>query len=119
MASENIVTIGGKDYEISPLRLKHLKQITTLLSKDAPTDVYASLERFYPFITFSIQQKDPSFTVEMIDEGTLAEINNVVNAVIDYSGIKVVAKGEQKPTASSTGLPSTDASVPQSAGITA
>jgi hypothetical protein len=93
----NKITIAGKEYVISPLRMKHLRQITEMLKQDAPTAVYESLSRFFPYIAASIQEKQPEFKQESIDDGTLDEINTAWIAVIDYSGIKIVPKVETKP----------------------
>jgi hypothetical protein len=98
--AEDKVTIAGKEYSIAPLKLKHLKLITEMLKTEAPTAVYESLSRFFPFIAASIQEKNPEFKAEMIDEGTLDEINSAWTRIIDYSGIKIVPKvGEPKPIA--------------------
>jgi hypothetical protein len=98
--SEDKVTIAGKEYFIAPLKLKYLKLITEMLKEPAPTAIYESLSRFFPFIAASIQEKQPDFKVETIDEGTLDEINTAWAKIIDHSGIKIVPKlGETKPAA--------------------
>jgi hypothetical protein len=92
------VTLGGKEFPISPLRVKHLKQITSMLAGDVPTGVYESIERFFPFMVASIQVEDPTFNSEKLEDATLDEINKAWTAIIDCSGIKIVTKtGETKP----------------------
>jgi hypothetical protein len=116
---ESKVTIAGKEYEISPLKMKHIRAITEMVKANAPSGVYDSLSRFFPYITASIKEKNPDFTQEMIEDGTLDEINTVVTTVIDYSGIKITAKsGEAKPVQDSIGDTSTENLPPQPAGTT-
>lgn len=92
------ITIGGNLYEVSPLRCKHLKQLSTITGQgDVIRGTYADLERFAPYITFSLQQKQPEFTQDMLEDATLQEFLDAWNAVISCSGIKFVTSGEKEP----------------------
>lgn len=93
------VKINNVEYEISPLRMKHLKRITTLLSSTAPSGIYADLERWFPFILDSIKEKNASFNEEILQEATMDEINLAWAAIVNISGIVIRTKvGETKPT---------------------
>jgi hypothetical protein len=86
------VKINGSAYNLSPLRLKYLRQITEMLREDTPTDLYENLSRFFPFITISIKEYHPNFTQEILTEGTLGEISDAWSALIECSGIKLSTK---------------------------
>ena len=94
------VTINGVSYELSPLRCKHLREISEILSKGtlAPAKgVYSEVEKWMPYIAASIKTKKPDFDATLLDELTLQEFTDTWNSVIGISGIKVVSKGEAIP----------------------
>lgn len=122
MSDDRMVTINGKQYELSPLKMKALKEISRILTgtsmETLKKGVYDSLERWSPFIVDSIKVKSPDFKVEELEEATLQEFMDAWQKLGEISGIKLVNKGETKPTAGSTGSSSTDVSAPPSAGTT-
>jgi hypothetical protein len=92
------VVIAGQEYTISPLRLKHLREISELVAKPAPTAAYQNLARFFPYIVASIKEKAPEFSESLLDEATLDEVSNAWTMILEFSGIKIVSKqGETKP----------------------
>ena|ERR1700677_3678022 len=113
------VVIGTTAYELSPLRMKYIKQVSALVKEQAPTEVYASVSRFFPIITASIQTKNPTFTEDKLEDATLEQVLTAWAAVVDVSGITITTKvGEPKPTKDSTGASSTEGLQPASAGTT-
>lgn len=118
--SEAKVTINKKEYILSPLKMKYLKQISTILSAGVATTggVYSSFERWMPFIVASISENAPEFTNEMMDEMTVQEYTDTWTKLLQISGIQVTNKGEAKP-ADLISKPSTDVSATQSAGAIA
>lgn len=88
----NSVTINGQSYELSPLRCKHLKQISALLTQDTQIvpgkGVYAEIEKWMPFIAQSIKIKNPTFDEALLDELTLQEFQDTWNAVVQMSSIR-------------------------------
>jgi hypothetical protein len=88
------LTINGTDYELSPLRCKHLKEISAILKNGitAPTkDVYSEIEKWMPYIADSIKVKTPTFDASLLDEMTLQEFTDTWNAIVALSGIKVIS----------------------------
>jgi hypothetical protein len=119
--SPNTVTINGKEYEISPLLMKHLRGISDMVGKDFSGDVFVALNRWREYITFSIQVKTPDFNPEELDNMTMNDYIALWVKVQNISGIKLSAKqGETQPSTATaqTGRASTDVSAPVSAGVT-
>jgi len=117
----NKVTISGKEYRVSPLRCKHLKEISKIISStqfSPQAGTYQDLERWMPFILASLKVNHPDFTTEDLEEMTLQEFTSIWSKVVEISGITVVSKGETPPAEESIGSPSTGGSVPPSAGPT-
>lgn len=97
------VTIDGKEYTISPLRLKYLREISEMVSKPVTASAYASIERFFKYITLSIQEKHPEFKSETIDECTADQAIAIWTDVLNLSGIRIISKpGEIKPVAANS-----------------
>lgn len=103
------VKINGKDYNLAPLRMKHLKQITSYLTSPKP-NLMDRLEVWYPFIEFSVKEGGtPNFSTDELDELTMEQLLEVWTAVQQVTGITVGPKaGETKPV-EQTGAPSTAA----------
>jgi len=112
---EQKVTIEGKEYILSPLRCKHLRQISAILREQPTGGLFSAIERWMPFVSDSIKIKTPDFDPALIEEMTLQEFNDVWKKIIEISGIALSPKGEQKPM-ESTGEQSTDVSQLPSAG---
>jgi len=93
------ITINGIEYELSPLKLKHLKEITVKVAKGLPSGVSATLDTWLPYLLYSIKVKNPNFQDSELDEATLKEITDAADVLLAVSGIviKNVLKGEQKP----------------------
>lgn len=91
------VTIDRRVYVLSPLRCKHMRQISDILSEQAhlSNSMFDELERWTPFILASIRIEHPAILPELLDEMTLDEFNNTWNAIISISGIKVVKSAEK------------------------
>lgn len=105
--SEAKVTINGTEYQLSPLRCKHLREISKMLSDglaNVPTKgVYAEIEKWTPYIGDSIRVKSTSFDDVLLGELTLQEFTDTWNALVGISGIKVVSKGEGNPASTGDG----------------
>ena len=102
LPNDNEVVIDGKAYRIAPLKCKHLKEISKMLSSTSTsvtTNVYDTIERWSPYIFYSISKVNPEFTAEMLGEASLEELLNAWTIVIASSGIKVVPTGEKAPAA--------------------
>jgi len=94
------VTINEKEYEISPLRCKHLRTISKILrDRTQTTTDFSSVERWMPFVLESLQIKHKEFTQEMLDEMTLQEFNDTWERIVAVSGVQLASKGEVKPVA--------------------
>ena len=120
MSEASSITINGQSYEVSPLRCKHLRTITEMLTRPQPSALWASLERWLPYIKDSIVVKNPQFKESELDEMTIEELNSARLTILQVSGIILVDKqpGEVKPT-DSTGMTSTQESPSPSVGTTA
>jgi hypothetical protein len=111
------ININGKEYTLSPLRLKHLRRINDTLKEPPSGSIAVLLDRYSPYITASIQGNDPDFKKELLEELTFEEFLNTWQLTLRASGIIVQKKeGEIQPEATSSGAQSTDASVSPSAG---
>lgn len=110
------VTINGTEYELSPLRCKHLREISETLAAGtpAPKGVYAEIMQWSKYIGESIKTKSPNFDFELLGELTLQEFTDTWNLVVAISGIKVVSKGEVAPAPIGDGSTVESASVPGS-----
>lgn len=123
MSAANIVCINGVNYPLSPLRCKHLKQISKILKEPRTVtadNVWDALSQWVPFIGESIRMAGhPEFKDEMLDEMTLTEFGEAWTKVTQISGVALVPAGETRPTAiRSTGVSSTPESAAQSDGPT-
>lgn len=117
----NKIIIAGKDYEISKLRLKHLRKLSEVLlevkrQKEAGEQgqLYDRVNSWGEFIIASIQIKHPEFGQEQIDEMTMDEVLAGWNQVLAFSSVQLV--GETKTAPEQTGDSSTQASASPSAG---
>lgn len=105
---EDKVTINGTEYAISPLRCKHLREISKLVKDESikkSTD-FTAVEKWMPFIFDAIRSKNPEFTQAILDEATLQEFNDAWKKIVEISGVQMVKVGETKPASigdSSTG----------------
>jgi len=114
------ITIAGKEYQASPLRLKQLRQISQILSNpQAPKTGWQDVERWLPFVLDCLKVYNPDITNEVLDEMTIQEFTDGWKAIAEGSSVQL-NKGETKPTDQTlTGNLSTlDSQVP-SAGATA
>lgn len=91
------ITIGEKEFELSPLRLKHIKAITSMVGQPAPTSIIASLARWTPYLLDSIKVKNPDFKEEDLDEATLPELTAASDALLVVSGLVIKKQGEATP----------------------
>lgn len=92
-----IIKVAGKEYEASPLRMKHLKRLTEMMNEPRPKDIYSVLSRWFPFIFASISDLNSEFKSEQVDEMTSQEVNDAVVVIAELSGIKMVSSGETMP----------------------
>lgn len=117
---DNVVVIDGTSYTLAPLQMRHLREISTLLQnvESAKGGIIGALDRWMPYIRYSLKKNNPDFKDEMLDELTLEQFTEVWYKVTKVSGVTFTEKGEQKPKAVSTSTPSTGASAPLSAGPT-
>ena len=108
MSEARSITINEKSYEVSPLRCKHLRQITEELSRPQPTALWPTLQRWLPYIKDSVLVKYPEFKEPELEEMTIMEVNQAWATILEVSGIQMVDKksGEAPPTVS-TGTTST------------
>ena len=114
----NKVKINDVEYEISPLKMKHLRRISEMVSegKDMRNATFTDLDRWVTFMADSIKEKNPSFTEDMLGDLTMTGFAELWKSIIEISGIRFVPKGEANPTETSTMEPSTAASPSQSVG---
>jgi hypothetical protein len=116
-----IVTINEQEFEVSPLRCKHLRTISKILrdkSAQTATD-FSSVERWMPFVLDSLQIKHKDFTQDKLDEMTLQEFNDTWEKIVAISGVQLAGKGETKPVVKVlSGSESTDESLPAVVGTT-
>lgn len=113
-----VVKIGTKEYELSPLRLKQLKKIASVLESGTlspTTGGYGEIDKWLPFILDSVKVSSPNVTIEELEEMSLQEFLDTWNTLIAMSGIKMVSQGEKTPMVS-TGASSTPDSASPSAG---
>lgn len=116
--SENSITINGKEYQFGKLRLKHIKEISDLLSnKEKKSTFYDQITQWIPIIAEVISYKHPGFDAKLLEELELQQLSEGWDKIINFSGIKIETKGEQKPVAS-TGSSSMEESAQLPAGPT-
>lgn len=104
---------NGKTYELAPLEMRHLREISKILQnvEAARGGIIAALDRWLPFIKFSVQKNNPDFTDELLDSLTLEQFTELWFKITKVSGVTFTDKGEQKPkVSSSTSVASMDAS---------
>lgn len=113
------ILVNDKEYTIGPLRLKHLKQMSEILSEAASSTtplkggIYANVERWSPLLLSSLQTHNSELTMDFIQDMTLTEFNEAWTKVISISNIQLVSKGETTPAPeTSTGDSSTAESAP-------
>jgi hypothetical protein len=113
----NKVRVNGKEYVISPLKCKHLRKISEILSQttEAPQGAYGEIAKWLPFILASVQVEQPNVTIEELEEMTLQDFTDIWLAITEISGYKMVKRGEMTPR-ESDGTSSTGGHVPPSAG---
>lgn len=115
------VTINSKEYEISPLRCKHLRQVSAILKEQKENPIstlgFSSIDTWMPFIYDSLRIKNLDFKREELDEMTLTEFSTTWDKIVKLSGVTIISGGEVKPV-SSTGDGSTAESPAPSAGVT-
>ena len=100
------IVIGGVEYQAAPLRLKHVKAISQILSQRSSNPVKATgyaydIEPWVPFIVDALKPNQPNITPDIVEDMTLQEFNDAWNIIVNNSGIKVT--GEKTPKAESTG----------------
>lgn len=91
------ITVGGIQYQASPLRLKHLRQINDMLEKgiSPPKSVFEDLNPWMPFVVDCIKINHPEFTADMLDDMTAQEFYDAWMAIASNSGVKLT--GEAAP----------------------
>ena len=90
---EDFVVIDGNQYAVAPLKCKHLREVSEILRStktSVPTSVYEDIDRWTPFVLYSIQKKNPDFTKELLEDATLTEFLEAWQTIISISGIRVV-----------------------------
>src|SRR3954468_13819504 len=92
---DNKVNIDGKEYEVSKLRCKHLRQLS-LLVKEPPGKGFEIIDRYMPYLFESLKIKNPSITMEVLDELELQEFSDAWKKVVALSGVQLL-QGEGKP----------------------
>lgn len=110
MSDTATITIAEKEYIVSPLRCKHLKEITKLLadsSKRVTTNTYADIDRWMPFMLDSLRFKNPDIDENILGEMTLQEFQDGWGEIVRISGIKVVNKGGEAQSVPSPAKEST------------
>ncbi len=105
------ITIGTNEYELSPLKIKHLRKISKQIEETSSSPrkpSFADLDKWTPFILDSITVIHQDAKMEVLDEMTLEEFGAAWTALLNISGFKIVSKGEAKPTEALTSNGSTD-----------
>lgn len=95
------VKIGQQEFELSPLKLKHLRKISKQIEETGISPRTASfndLDKWLPFIGDSIKANKPDFDFSLLDEMTLQEFSEIWKSLLAVSGFSIVAKGEAVPT---------------------
>ena len=117
------ITIGEKSYQISPLKLKQVREISNILQArmknpdwNKDQSPFVEIETWLPFLLQSLKVHNPDVTQEVLEDMTLTEFTEAWNVVVNESGIKL-ATGERRPRGS-TGDLSMDDSAQPSAGTT-
>src|ERR1700757_4582961 len=115
------ITIGEKSYQISPLKLKQVREISNILQArmknpdwNKDQSPFVEIETWLPFLLQSLKVHNPDVTQEVLEDMTLTEFTEAWNVVVNESGIKL-ATGERRPRGS-TGDLSMDDSAQPSAG---
>lgn len=106
------IKIGSSEYELAPLRLKHLRKISKQIQETGSsprTPTFADLDKWLPYIGDSIEVGSKDFDRSILDEMTLQEFTEAWTTLLNVSGFKIVAKGEAKPMEVLTTKESTDA----------
>lgn len=110
---DNKVTFAGREFELSPLRLKHLRRISKQIEETGAsprTPTFSDLDKWLPYIGDSISVIHQDFDRNLLDEMTIEEFGTVWQKILAVSGFKVVPKGEAQPTGALTTKESTGAS---------
>jgi len=91
------VIIGGVQYKASPLKLKHLRQISEMLTKGItpPKTVFEDISPWMPYVFECIQANHPEFDIKLLEELTAQDFFDMWIAIANNSGVKL--SGEQMP----------------------
>lgn len=91
------ITINNQLYKISPLKCKHLREITeVLLLKEPNNNLLSLIEHWGSFIYESLKVKHPEVTRDFVENLTLEQVKELQNSVLEISGIKFVSNSESK-----------------------
>ena len=118
------IKIGEREYEVTPLKLKHLRRISKEIEESNATPRKPSFDELYkwiPYVYHSIAAVDKNIKIEDLDEMTIDEFSAAWDAILKISGFKIVAKeakGEAKPTGALTTSGSSVDSPPAISGPT-
>ena len=105
-----IITLGGRDYPVAPLKFRDLKRILPLFL-ELGIDSEAKLEAQGDIIAAAIATADPNFTRAAFDDlsPTIPELQSAVSTVAVLSGLerRSPLSGEAQAASSSAGATST------------
>ena len=119
------IALGGRDFEVRPLKLGQLRHLLDALDDMTGTSGGALIEAAAKVVTAGLAPARPELTPDaVLDlEATLEELNAVVAAILRVAGLTPVehAMGEARPVAglpeglASSSAPSTAPSPPAAA----
>jgi hypothetical protein len=105
-----IITLGGRDYPVAPLKFRDLKRILPLFL-GLGIDTEAKLEAQGDIIAAAIATADPNFTRAAFDDlsPTIPELRNAISTVAILSGLerRSPLSGEAQAASPSPGATST------------
>ena len=86
------IRLGGRDYQIAPLKFRDLKRVLPLFLQ-LGIDSEAKVDAQGEIVTAAIASADPAFTRAAFDELTpnVEELRAAVSAVAQLSGLKAAA----------------------------
>lgn len=114
------ITLGGKDFETTPLNIKRLKKIWGKLAialnqfQNGITDLDAvvdGIDAAIAVLAQALEPKHPDMTPEAIEDlmtpGDLMSLQATLTAIMSESGLKQDTPGEPQPSGENIPNPST------------
>jgi hypothetical protein len=99
--SDETLTLGGRDLVLLPMNFKTLKKILPIVNQLKSLDMIDSIDKICQVVFLALQTGNKDITEDFIEESlNIGNSMEVLNKIMDASGIVRKTVGEQVPVAS-------------------